>query len=671
MKERLHAVLSKPRKNTSPFDLAAFLTALLWLALIPSTTQVLTENPTFFQAHGSPPLFVALILLAALAVGLLLLWLILGAIKRLASPRGYDRASSIITWLLALSVIAIVAARLIGGINPTSVTWLLAIIVIALPVSVLLAMLIRQISMGKVLLTIAGVVGLFPLVLLQIQGSASESGVTVSVAEDAPSPPVLLVIADELSYGTVQDDDGNVRPQYPNLKSLQFQSTTYTQAYATANATHLSVPSMLIGLADAREMPNLPGALQTSGGPFTWLAPRYETAIISPVISEQDQAAGIAMLPTSGSSNNDLTPLEAVQVLIADLGAVIGQTNLPAPLNSVVPTIDDRWFDFWNLVPIESTPTELPQLVEVLTNPDQPGIALWHTMITHTPYQRDFDGNWWENADLGLTNLGLATPNLEPMHRQTYAAAAREFDRQVGALINELKAAGTYDQTLVIVTADHGRTFGTQSPWRVGDTRDQRWGEVAHVPLFVKQPGQQTPNFVSAPRTLAQVGATIAASTGVSVEVPFSPSPALDQEPPTAPPFWFDKRTGEAGFEELEPYIWPDAWQPAHLDPTTPESPFADARIAALLGGPIPNEYTIVHSQGVAPDPGPADVQPIVIQVPATSCAVPDEPGLAVFDDRVVGSVVWGASEDGATLTGWGLVPVTEAQEMNIACRNA
>lgn len=669
MKERLQAVLSKPRKNTSPFDLAAFLTALVWLALIPSTTQVLTENPTFFQAHGSSPLFVALTLLVTLLLGLLLLWLALEAIKRLASPRGYDRAASIITWLLALAVIAIVAARLIGGIDPTTVTWLLAIIVIALPVSVLLALLIRQVSMGKVLLTIAGVVGLFPLVLLQIQGSTSESGVTVTTANDAPSPPVLLVIADELSYGTIQDDQGNVRPQYPNLKALQLQSTTYTEAYATANATHLSVPSMLIGLADAREMPNLPGALQTSGGPFTWLTPRYQTAIISPVISEQDQAAGIAMLPTSGSSSSDLTPLQAVQVLVADLGAVVGQTNLPAPLNSVVPTIDDRWFDFWNLVPIESTPTEIPQLVEVLTNPDQPGIALWHTMITHTPYQRDFDGNWWENADMGLTGLGLATPNLEPMHRQMYAASAREFDRQVGALINELKAAGTYDQTLVIVTADHGRTFGTFSPWRVGDTRDQRWGEVAHVPLFVKQPGQQTPNFVSTPRTLAQVGATISASTGVSVEMPFAPAPSLDQEPTSTPTFWFDKRTGEAGFEELEPYTWPDVWQPGFLDPTTPESPFADPRVAALLSQPLPSNYTVIHSQEVTPDPGPAGVQPVVIQVQAASCSNPDEPGLVTSNGQVVGSVAWGASEDGSTLTGWSLPPVSETTTLEFACQ--
>ena len=669
MKERLRAVISEPRKNTSPLDLAAFITALMWLALIPSTTQVLVENPTFFPAHSSSPLIVALILLATLLLSLLLVWLLLRTIKHLTSPHGYDRAASVITWLLAAVVMTIVAARLIGGVSPTSLSWLVAIIAIALPVSVLLALLIRQVSVGRVLLAIAGIVGLFPLILLQIQGSTSESGVTVTVADDAPSPPVLLVIADELSYGTVQDDQGNVRTQYPNMKSLQFQSTSYTQAYATANATHLAVPSMLIGLADAREMPNLPGALQTSGGPFTWLAPRYQTAIISPVVSEQDQAAGIAMLPTTNSSSNDLTTAGALRVLVADLVAVIGQTSLPAPLNSGLPTIDDRWFDFWGLVPIEAAPTEVPELLDVLTNPEQPGIALWHTMITHTPYQRDFDGNWWEDADVGLTNLGLATPTLEPMHRQMYAAAAREFDRRLGALINELKAAGTYDQTLIIVTADHGRTFGTQSPWRVGDTRDQRWGEVAHVPLFVKQPGQQTPNFISAPRTLAQVSATISASTGISVEMPFTPAPPLDQEPSTTPTFWFDKRTGEAGFEELESYIWPDAWQPAYLDPTTLESPFADARIVGLLGQPVPSDYATVHSQAVAPDAGPADVQPIVIQIPAASCALPDELGLVTADGQVVGSVVWGTSEDGLTLTGWSLSPVSETTTLEFACR--
>ena len=669
MKERIARLLHSPRKNASPLDVASFPLALIWLAIVPATTQLLAANPTFFRAHASSAVLVGLLLLLLLLAMLGALWLILTILRRSLNSRGYDIAASTITGIITLATTSLVAARLLGGEDARVLTWALIVIVIALPVSSVLTILTRQFASGKVLLTVAAVASVFPLVLVQVQGFDSESGVTVSTETDAPSPPVLLVIADELAYGTVQDDAGNVRPQYPNLKSLQMQSTTYTQAYATANATHLSVPSMLIGLADAREMPNLPGPLQTSGGPFTWLKPRYNTAIISPVVSAQDQAAGIAMLPTAQASGSTLSTGLSLQVLGADLGAIIARTALPAPWSSLAPTVDDRWFDFWGLVPIDSTETDLPQLIETVTDPNQPGLALWHTMLTHTPYQRDFDGYWWDNIDLGLTGLGLATPELERLHRAMYAASAQEFDRQLGSLLDSLKAAGTYDDTLIIVTADHGRTFGTQSPWRVGDTRDQRWGEVAHVPLFVKDPDQQTPRYETSPRTLAQVGATITQAAGLEVQGPQNPEPPLTQDPETIPSFWFDKRTGEAGFETLEPYTWPDAWRTDFLSPTLPQTPFMDSRVLGFYGQELPSAYAVVHAQPVVPDSGPSVVQPISIQIEPDACSSLDEPGIVLSGGRVIGSVIWGLNEDGVEVTGWAIVPVSHDTSLEFACR--
>lgn len=670
MKERIARFVRSPRKNTSTLDVASFPLALVWLALIPATTQVLAANPTFFRVHASSPLLVGLLLVFFLLAMLGGLWLILAILKRSLNSRGFDVAASVTTGIITLATTSLVAARLLGGEDTDTLTWAVAVIIIALPASAVLTLLARQFTSGKVLLTVAAVVSVLPLVLLQAQGSNSESGVTVSTRANAPSPPILLVIADELAYGTVQDDAGNVRPQYPNLKSLQMQSTTYTHAYATANATHLSVPSMLIGLADAREMPNLPGSLQTSGGPFTWLQPRYNTSIISPVVSEQDQEAGIAMLPEAQASGSTLSALQSLLVLAADLAAIMVRTSLPEPFTSSAPVVDDRWFDFWGLVPIDTAEMDLPQLVETLTSRERPGIALWHTMLTHTPYQRDFDGNWWENEDLGLTGLGLATPQLEPMHRALYAASAREFDRQLGALLDQLKAAGTFEQSLIVVTADHGRTFGTQSPWRVGDTRDQRWGEVAHVPLIVKQPEQQTPSFVSSPRTLAQVGPTINQGAGITVTGPQDPAPPLDQEPASAPAFWFDKRTGEAGFEFLEPYDWPDRWLPELLTPGEPDSQFIDPQQITRVGQPLPANYSIAQTFRLGPDQGPSPFQAVKVEIDPMSCAETDSPGLVVTEGRVVGSIILEPNEDGSALNGWSVLPIQEEADFSVACSN-
>ena len=669
VQDKLKEATNSVRRNISPFDLAAFLTALASLVLIVPTAQVLAENSTFFTAHGTAPLLVAMILLIVLAIAAIALWLTFTLIQRVASARGYDLTASIITGAVTWALATMVAVRLIGDTEITQATWIFGAL-IGLAVATLLVLITRQASLGKVLLVVAAVVTVFPLALLQWQDTDSQSGVTVSTADNAPSPPVLLVIADELSYGAVQDENGNVRPQYPNLKSLQMQSTTYTQAYATANATHLAVPSMLTGVADVRDLPGLPPSLFKSGGPFTWLQPRYQTAIISHVISEQDQAAGLSVLPTGGGSAAPDSALGSLGVLGADLAAVIGQTTLPAPLTNGIPAIDDRWYDFWNLTPPESPTADLPQLIEVLTDGEKPGIALWHTMLTHTPYQRDFDGNWWDVVDLGNTDDGLATQALIPLHKKMYAASIREFDRQLGALLDALKAAGTYDETLVIVTSDHGRAFTTQSPWRVGDSRDQRWGDVAHVPLFVKEPGQQTPNFVSAPRTLAQVGTTILQQTGTNVDGPHTQVAPLSDSGDVIPGFWFDLRTGEAGYEFLEPYSWPDPWQSTDLEPTHPTSQFAGNEVASLIGLPVPGNYQRAGELITQRGQGPSALQPLVVEVPKESCPSTQDPGLITADGVVIGSIVWDDQQTG-NVSGWSVSPVAADGQLETHCRLA
>ena len=63
------------------------------------------------------------------------------------------------------------------------------------------------------------------------------------------------------------------------------------------------------------------------------------------------------------------------------------------------------------------------------------------------------------------------------------------MDRLLGRTIERLKGQGIYDDTLIVVTADHGFA------WKVGvETRRSvsrsNVNELGSVPLFVKPPGQ-------------------------------------------------------------------------------------------------------------------------------------------------------------------------------------
>ena len=59
------------------------------------------------------------------------------------------------------------------------------------------------------------------------------------------------------------------------------------------------------------------------------------------------------------------------------------------------------------------------------------------------------------------------------------------MDYHIGKLLENLKANNLYDNSMIIVTADHGDLFGEHGKFGHGD---YLWQEEIHVPLFIKYP---------------------------------------------------------------------------------------------------------------------------------------------------------------------------------------
>jgi arylsulfatase A-like enzyme len=85
--------------------------------------------------------------------------------------------------------------------------------------------------------------------------------------------------------------------------------------------------------------------------------------------------------------------------------------------------------------------------------------------------------------------------------RAAYRAEVTANDRAFGALADSLRAQGILDDTLVIVTSDHGEEF-----WEHGKTMHGRtlYDEVLRVPLLVRFPRGTGPT--AGARVAAQVG---------------------------------------------------------------------------------------------------------------------------------------------------------------------
>jgi arylsulfatase A-like enzyme len=69
-----------------------------------------------------------------------------------------------------------------------------------------------------------------------------------------------------------------------------------------------------------------------------------------------------------------------------------------------------------------------------------------------------------------------------------YDGGIAYLDKEIGSLLNRLRDLGLYENTLIVITADHGEAFGEKNQFSHGNGRlDQA---NVHVPLIVKYPGQ-------------------------------------------------------------------------------------------------------------------------------------------------------------------------------------
>lgn len=71
--------------------------------------------------------------------------------------------------------------------------------------------------------------------------------------------------------------------------------------------------------------------------------------------------------------------------------------------------------------------------------------------------------------------------------RRRYQALITMTDRHFGEFVEHLKAAGMYDDTLIVLTTDHGYCFGERE--FIGKNYMPLYNEIANIPLIVHFPG--------------------------------------------------------------------------------------------------------------------------------------------------------------------------------------
>ncbi len=186
----------------------------------------------------------------------------------------------------------------------------------------------------------------------------------------------------------------------------------------------------------------------------------------------------------------------------------------------------------------------------------------------------------------GLPDLAETDHNIARL-RAIYLGLASEVDAHLGRVIGFLKETGQYDDTLIVVTADHGEMLGDHHLWGKMSYHDAAF----HTPLIIR-----------APEYAAQFGLRIEAPTE-SVDVTPTILDLLGLEVPDT----MDGRSLRSFLEGKKPARrWRDH-SFSELDYGNPVAPTlwerhlgldADQSNLSILRGP---RHTLIHFNGALP----------------------------------------------------------------------
>ncbi len=297
-----------------------------------------------------------------------------------------------------------------------------------------------------------------PLLAALALAAALSAGLACSSAEPqaerAKAPPAkphtVLLILDEFPGDSLLDERGRVDPvRYPNFAALAADSVWFRNAYSSYDSTTKAVPLILDGMRPR------PGTTSDRRG-----HPR-------------------SLFDMFGREGYRMYSSEEASALCPPAMCRGGRARRPA----ILPYL------------MAGRPARFKRWVGSIEASRRPGFWVKHLLLPHGPYLYLPSGarSRPKPRDLlpGMNTVpGFHDEFLTRHNEQRYLLQLGYTDRLLGALVRKLKREGIYDDTLLVVTADHGYAWqaGVQTRRSVNPANVE---ELAPVPLFVKRPGQR------------------------------------------------------------------------------------------------------------------------------------------------------------------------------------
>lgn len=316
-----------------------------------------------------------------------------------------------------------------------------------------------------------------------------------TLGDPDPSTPVVLVILDELPTASLLKGDQTIDAhRYPNFAKFASESTWYRDNVAAGDFTAWAVPPILTGNHSNQEI--LPTDKVQPDNIFNLLGPGRKVH----ALEEVTELCSKRFCPNGHQGEHRDVPM--------------ADDFIKAKFKLMEVAEANRW--------IKGMPKGKRTL------------SVIHLPLPHAPHRFLPDGRMYPGGPLGFTipkfrNDWTITDAGITLNQQRHLLQVGFADKMVGRILKKVRSNGSWDDSLVIVTADHGHSYDPRF-----DRRDASPGSIAatvNPPLMIKYPGQKQ-GFISSKSTQAiDIVPTIAEVLGVTKRYESDGVP-IDEIPP-------------------------------------------------------------------------------------------------------------------------------------------
>jgi len=496
------------------------------------------RNPSVFVANRSTPEQIVMFgLLVTFTLPLLAL-IILTVVEKI-SARAADIAYYVLVGISAAATGLVISRQVL----PENT---IAAVGLALGITGVVLLLCRRIESGLLFFSLLGPAVLVIFLVISPTSRLLAEPATPPVSPDQVglAAPIVFIQLDELPLASLMDVDGAINAAlFPNFARLANSGNWYRNALSNSIATTASVPAILSGrLGDKDQSPSL---IDHPNNLFTILGEGYEMHVVEWLTD---------MCPEELCKDYAGRGPARFGSLLQDVGVVYGHLSLPESARERLPSIDGSWKGFLGqaesreAAPIDVGDLPVPEaglrskwidwierIIDGIEEGAPPTLHFAHLQAPHIPWRINPSGSHYQRPEQydevdGIEGGGrwVIRPDLPRLGFQRHLYQLGFVDQRLGALFDRLEATGNWDDSLIVVVADHGASFvpGEHRRWPM----EGNLSDLYRIPLMIKLPGQQEGRVYDEPAFAIDILPTIVDALDITTDWEFDGHSLLDIE---------------------------------------------------------------------------------------------------------------------------------------------